>query len=146
MQTVTVTRTIDAPLTSVFDWISNAHNYTHSRWVIRERLRTPGADAPYGLGAVRVLIWVVGWFSERVTAYHPPHSFDYHVDRSVPPSRHEHGRVTCTATDGGTHVEWTTTFEVAVPIVGGLLTRYVGRPVMTYAFTTILDRAEQDLA
>ncbi|ROZ99242.1 SRPBCC family protein [Gordonia sp. OPL2] len=145
METVTVERDIDATADSVFAWISNAHNYTRTPLVISEKLRTPGRDAPYGAGAVRVLIWMVGWFAERITAYDPPHAFDYHVFRSIPPSRHEAGRVTVDDVDGSAHVVWTTTFEVAIPVVGPAITRWIAQPLMAYAFRRVLDRAADDL-
>jgi RNA polymerase sigma factor (sigma-70 family) len=53
-------------------------------FVLRERLVRRGEDAAYGLGAVRQLTKVFGWFRERITAYRPPHEFDYLVERSLP--------------------------------------------------------------
>ncbi|WP_346428902.1 hypothetical protein [Streptomyces sp. WAC 01529] len=42
------------------------------------------------------------WFRERVTRYGPPYATEYVVDRSLPPSRHEGGRMTFPEADGGT--------------------------------------------
>ncbi|WP_280251859.1 SRPBCC family protein [Nocardia abscessus] len=145
METITVERTIAAPVGAVFDWISNAHNYTRTGLVLHERLAVPGDGAPYGRGAVRVLIWAVGCFWERITAHDPPHSFEYHVYRSIPPSRHEYGRVGCTETPEGTHVVWTTTAQLRLPLVGAALTRLVVRPLFSYAFNRVLDTASRDL-
>ncbi|GAA3696136.1 SRPBCC family protein [Gordonia hankookensis] len=146
METVTVERTIDAPVDTVFAWISNAHNYTRTPLVVSERLRTPGRDAPYGVGAIRVLTWLIGWFAERITAYVPPHSFDYHVYRSFPPSRHEAGQVTVDDVGGASRVIWTTTFELAIPLLGPMLTRRVGKPLVGYAFGRVLDGAAKELS
>jgi uncharacterized protein YndB with AHSA1/START domain len=146
METITVERTIAAPIDAVFDWISNAHNYTRIRLVLHERLAVRGDEAPYGRGAVRVLIWAIGWFWERVTAYDPPHSFEYHVYRSIPPSEHENGRVDFTEIAGGTHVVWTTTARLRLPLIGAALTRRIVRPLVTYAFGRVLDAASRDLA
>lgn len=146
MQTVTVERTIGAPQDEVFDFMSNAANFTRSPLVLRQRLAEPGHGAAYGQGALRILLWVIGWFRERVTAYDAPHSFEYAVERSFPPSEHRHGRVSFTAVDGGTHVVWTTTFRVKFPIVGAALTRWVGRPALTKVFNDVMDAAEADLA
>jgi len=104
METVVVERTISASRAEVFDWISNAHNYTRVPIVFHEHLAEKGATAPYGLGAVRVLFAAFGWFRERITAYDPPHSFDYHVYLSIPPARHENGHVTLEEVGDGTHV------------------------------------------
>src|SRR5918999_345161 len=83
--TVSVERVVAAPLGDVFEWLSDASNYTRSRFVLHERLVRPGDDAAYGIGAVRQLTWAFGWFRERITAYRPPHEFRYLVERSVPP-------------------------------------------------------------
>ncbi|MFE7740750.1 SRPBCC family protein [Nocardia sp. NPDC057455] len=146
METITVERTIAAPVDAVFDWISNAHNYTRIPLVLHERLAVPGDEAPYGRGAVRVLIWAVGVFWERITAYDPPRSFEYHVYRSIPPSKHETGRVGFSETAGGTHVVWTTTAQLRIPLIGAALTRRIVRPLFTYAFDRVLDAASRDLA
>ncbi|MFN6542371.1 SRPBCC family protein [Mycolicibacterium nivoides] len=146
MQTITVERTIAAPQDAVFDFMSNAANFTRSPLVVRQRLAEPGLQAPYGQGAVRILLWTIGWFRERITAYDAPHSFDYSVERSFPPSEHRHGRVGFATVDGGTRVTWTTTFRVKFPFVGGALTRWVGRPMLTRVFNDVLDAAAADLA
>ncbi|GHE39328.1 hypothetical protein GCM10017778_23480 [Streptomyces vinaceus] len=53
-----------------------------------------GAQAPYGVGAVRDHLWPTGRSRERITLYDPPYATEYVVDRSPPPSRHELGRMT----------------------------------------------------
>lgn len=146
MQTITVERTIAAPQDAVFDFMSNAANFTRSPLVLGQRLAEPGLQAPYGQGAVRILLWVIGWFRERITDYDAPHSFDYSVERSFPPSEHRHGRVGFAAVDGGTRVTWTTTFRVKFPLIGGALTRWVGRPMLTRVFNDVLDAAAADLS
>jgi uncharacterized protein YndB with AHSA1/START domain len=146
MQTVTVERTIAAPPRAVFDYLSNAQNFTRSTLVLYQRLARPGRDAAYGLSAVRILVWVIGWFRERITAYDAPHSFDYTVERSVPPSEHRHGRVTCVEVPTGTHVVWTTTFRVRLPLIGPALTLWVGVPMLARVFNDVLDAAAADLA
>jgi hypothetical protein len=144
--TVSVERVVAAPMTDVFEWLSDASNYTRSRFVLRERLARRGEDAAYGLGAVRQLTWVFGWFRERVTEYRPPHEFRYLVERSVPPLRHEGGRLTFSEVAGGTRVLWTTTVELRLPIAAATATRLFGRPVIAYTFGKVLDAADAALA
>ncbi len=141
METIAVERTVPAPIDAVFAWMSDASNYTESRWVVRERLIQPGEGAPYGLGAVRRLTWLFGLFRERVTEYHPPNEFHYIVERSVPPVRHEGGRLVFTETPEGTRVVWTTTVEMRVPVLAGAVTRLLGRPLIAYTFGKVLDAA-----
>ncbi|RDI50046.1 SRPBCC family protein [Nocardia mexicana] len=146
METITVERTIAAPIEDVFEWLSNADNYTRSSVVLRRRLVRPGADAPYGRDAVRDLTWVIGWFRERITAYDPPHGFDYFVERSIPSARHDGGGLVFTEVPGGTRVVWTTTAEVPMPFVGGLITRALARPIISYVFGKVLETADRSLS
>ncbi|MGF1424890.1 SRPBCC family protein [Kitasatospora sp. LaBMicrA B282] len=144
METVTVERVIAAPIAEVFDWCATSTNYTRSPFVLRARLDRPGAEAPYGVGAVRVHTWLIGWFCERISAYNAPHGFDYVVDRSFPPARHEGGRMTFTEVAGSTRVRWTTSFELPGPL-GGAIARRVGRPVIAHVFGRILAAADAAL-
>ncbi|WP_030792909.1 SRPBCC family protein [Streptomyces sp. NRRL S-920] len=145
METMTVERTIDAPIEDVFAWLTTTTHYTRSPLVLRCRLLRHGEGVPYGVGAVRGHLWLIGWFRERITRYDPPYATEYVVDRSVPPSRHEIGRMTFTEVDGGTRVCWTTRAEVPVPLLGPLLTRRVARPVITRTFGGILRTADAAL-
>jgi Polyketide cyclase / dehydrase and lipid transport len=143
--TVSVERVVAAPMADVFEWLSHAGNYRRSRFVLRERLVERGQDAAYGLGAVRQLTWVFGWFRERITAYRPPHEFNYLVERSLPPVRHEGGRLTFSEVPGGTRVEWTTTVELRLPIAAAAATRVLGRPAIAYTFGQVLAAADAAL-
>ncbi|MGK5640571.1 SRPBCC family protein [Streptomyces sp. URMC 126] len=144
METVTVRRVIAAPIADVFEWCATTTNYTRSPFVLKARLARPGAGAPYGVGAVRLHTWLIGWFRERVTAYNPPYDFAYDVERSWPPARHELGRMTFTETPEGTLVTWTTTF--GLPFHGGAaFARRVAKPVITRVFADILSACDRSL-
>lgn len=145
METMTVERVIDAPIEDVFAWLTTTTNYTRSPLILRCRLTRPGESAPYGVGAVRSHLWLIGWFRERITRYEPPYATEYVVERSLPPARHELGRMTFTEVDGGTRVCWTTRAEVSVPVFGAFLTRRFARPVITRTFRGILDAADTAL-
>ncbi|MEV7545313.1 SRPBCC family protein [Streptomyces sp. NPDC089915] len=150
METVTVERVIAAPVEDVFRWLTTTTRYEASPLVLRCRLTRPGAGAPYGVGAVRRHLWLIGWFEERITRYDPPYATEYTVVRSLPPSRHELGRMTFTEAGGGTLVRWTTRAEIRVPLLGAgptrRLTRLIARPLITRAFGSILDAAATALA
>lgn len=145
METVTVERLIDAPIEDVFAWLTTTTNYTGSPLVLRCRLTRRGRTAPYGVGAVRSHLWLIGWFQERITHYDAPHCTEYVVDRSLPPSRHELGRMTFTEVAGGTRVCWTTRAEVRMPLLGAFLTRRLLRTVISGTFGTILAAADTAL-
>ncbi|MGI5130312.1 SRPBCC family protein [Pseudonocardia sp. CA-107938] len=146
MVTMTVERVVRAPVDEVFDWLADPGNYPTSRVVLRARLVTTGAGTPHGTGAVRVLLWFMGWFRERITAYERPRRFDYLVERSVPPVRHEGGSLTFTEVAGGTRVVWTTTAVAALPFAADVVTRRVAAPVITWAFGRVLAAADSALA
>ncbi|MFF4407563.1 SRPBCC family protein [Streptomyces sp. NPDC001404] len=146
METVTVRRVIAAPIADVFDWCAVSTHYTRTPYVLRARLARPGAGAPYGVGAVRLHTWLIGWFRERITAYNPPYAFDYVVERSFPPARHELGCMTFTEVAEGTLVVWTTTTEVRLPFgAGAAVTRALAGPVVSHVFGRILDAADTAL-
>ncbi|QGV82015.1 SRPBCC family protein [Streptomyces ficellus] len=145
METLTVRRVVEAPVADVFDWCATTTHYTRSPYVLAARLARRGADAPYGVGAVRVHTWLIGRFRERITAYDPPYGFDYTVERSFPPARHRLGRMTFSETSGGTLVEWTTTFEVRAPFAAAALTRVFAKPVVAHVFGDILRAADAAL-
>jgi len=145
VETITVERVVAAPVEEVFAWLTTTTNYTASPWVLRARLAEPGDGAPYGVGAIRLHTWLIGWFRERITAYHPPHDFDYVVERCVPPARHGGGRMTFTEVPAGTRVVWTTTVQVRLPF-GAAITRVLVRPILARVFGAILGTADAALS
>ncbi|MGK5630984.1 SRPBCC family protein [Streptomyces sp. URMC 123] len=142
METMTVERVVHAPIDEVFAWLTTTTHYTSSPLVVRCRLARHGEGAPYGVGAVRHHLWLIGWFRERITHYDPPYATDYVVERSLPPARHDIGKMTFTEVDGGTLVRWTTRAEIPVPLLGPFLTRRLARPIITRTFRNILDTAD----
>lgn len=144
METVSVERVIAAPIEEVFEWCATTTNYTRSPLVLRARLARHGRGAPYGVGAVRLHTWVIGWFRERITAYRPPYEFDYVVERSIPPARHELGRMTFDEVPGGTRVVWSTRVGLRVPL-GDAVVRRVAGPVVGRVFGEILDAGSSAL-
>jgi hypothetical protein len=146
MQTISVEQVVTATGAETFEWFADAGNYTRSPFVVRARLVQRGQDAAYGLGAVRELTWLFGWFRERITEYRAPHEFSYLVERSIPPVRHEGGRLTFTEAPGGTRVLWTTTVEVGLPFAAAAVTRAVGGPFIAYTFGNVIKAANAALA
>jgi hypothetical protein len=146
METITVTRTIAAPIDDVFAWYATTSNWERSGWVLRNRLTRPGTEAPYGVGAVRTHLWLIGWFREQVTRYEPPFAVEYVVERCVPPARHDGGSTTFTSVAGGTRVTWSTTVEVRIPLAAGIITRVAVKPLLTWVFGRILRAGAKELA
>jgi hypothetical protein len=146
MHTISVERIVAAGTAETFAWFADAGRYTRSRFVLRAKLARPGQDGAYGLGAVRELTWMFGWFRERIVDYRPAQEFGYVVERSFPPVRHEGGRLTFTRVPGGTRVQWSTTVEIGLPFAAGAVTRAVGAPLIAYTFGNVIEAADADLA
>jgi hypothetical protein len=146
MQTIAIERVVAASGAETFEWLADASNYTRSPFVVRTRLVERGQGAPYGSGALRELTWVFGWFRERITDYQPPREFSYRVERSIPPVRHEGGRLTFTEVPDGIRVRWTTTVELGLPFAAAAVTRVAGAPFVTYTFGKVLEAAGTALA
>ncbi|WP_406483357.1 hypothetical protein [Streptomyces platensis] len=71
---MTVERVIAAPIKDVFTWLTTTTNYTASPLILRCRLTRHGESTPYGVGAVRSHLWLIGWFRERITSPLAPES------------------------------------------------------------------------
>jgi hypothetical protein len=108
----------------VFEVLADHARYDRFDGVRRAELVRPGERDRNGLGAVR---WV--WlgplrFEEEIIAFEPPTQLDYRI-RGVRglPFRHQGGSIRLAPADGGTDVVWTSSFEIPIPVVGGLLDR-----------------------
>jgi Polyketide cyclase / dehydrase and lipid transport len=81
-----------------------------------------GVPAPNGLGAVR---WV--WlgplrFEEEITAYEPPIRLDYLIrDVRGLAMSHEGGSIRLSPDGAGTEAVWTSSFEVALAVIGSAI-------------------------
>jgi uncharacterized protein YndB with AHSA1/START domain len=142
METVVVRRTIPAPISETFDWISNGHNYTQTAFFLHARLVREGREAPFGTGAVRRFTFPIGVVQEEITQYEPPYSLRYQVVKSVPPVNHQGGAVRLTETPDGTEVLWTSTVELRIPILAEKITHLVVPAMFGRAFSGVLDAAE----
>ena len=145
METITVERTIPAPVESVYDWCADTTHWQSSSWVLRNRLKQAGEPDRWGAGAVRSHLWSIGWFLEEVTAAERPRSMDYLVTKSFPPSRHGGGSMTFTEVPGGTRVTWVTEAEMRTPVARDFATRTIVKPLTRLVFGRILQQCERDL-
>lgn len=144
MQTVTVTRRIKAPIEQVFDLISDHANYKRFPGIKDSQLLRPGTAEKNGVGAQRRIDTGAAWFVEEITAFERPQRMDYRITRSRPPIRHQGGSVRLRATPEGTEVVWTSTARLDIPLLGGLLTRFLV-PVLGRAFGGMLKEIDRRL-
>jgi uncharacterized protein YndB with AHSA1/START domain len=144
MVRLTVERTIPAPPEEVFAWLADANNLKHGRVVLRVRRTRDGDGASWGKGAVREVLAVGGWFREDITAYDPPHRYDYLIVKTIPPMRHYGGSITVTPTGGGSHVTWQSSYDLP-PLTGGRFAAPLTKWIFVTTFTQILRAAEREL-
>ncbi|KAA0020144.1 nitroreductase/quinone reductase family protein [Antrihabitans cavernicola] len=142
MQTLTVERTIAAPVDKVFDWFADSGNYAAAKSVLQNRLVTPAVGTPYGVGAVRNVTWFFGKYTERITAHDAPHKLGWVIESGFPAIKHQGAELNLTEVPGGTRVVLTTTAEAVVPIGADFLTRTFGFPVLAAGYRDVLRTAE----
>lgn len=124
MRTVRVSRTIAAPAERVFDLLSDHANYDRFRAVHRSELLREGEPAPNGVGALRRVLIGPFRFEEEITGYERPSKLDYLIVKINVPYEHEGGHIRLTDKDGTTTAEWTSSFKVPMPLVGGIQERF----------------------
>jgi uncharacterized protein YndB with AHSA1/START domain len=145
MKTITVTRTINAPIEKVFDLLADHGNYQKNFGVKGSKLIKEGKPDRNGLGAVRWIDAGLMQFEEEVTAYERPRRFDYLIIKCSAPLEHRGGSVRFESVGNATRVTWTSEMRMNVPVIGGLLTRIlVGK--IGQAFGSMLKQTEQRLA
>jgi hypothetical protein len=120
-----VERTIAASPERVFDWLTDPANVAAAPLTLKAGY-AKGSPGP-GVGAVRRVIGVGTLTREVVTAYDAPRSYSYRMLRSFPAYDHEGGTLTFTPSDGGTHVDWVTTYTHPTRAGGKLLEAVTSR-------------------
>jgi len=145
MQTITVKRTIDAPIEQVFEILSDHANYKSFPGVKDSRLLQEGKPDRNGLGAVRRIETPGVWFVEAITAFERPRRFDYRITECSLPLEHQGGSVRCEPAGKATLVTWTTTLRIRIPLIGGLLTRLAAGK-LEQAFGAMLKETDRRLA
>ncbi|AGM28817.1 SRPBCC family protein [Mycobacteroides abscessus] len=145
METIEVRRSIAAPIADVFDWISNAGNYTDSPLFLAAKLIRSGSAAAYGVGAIRRFTFPFAVVHEEITRFDPPYSFSYRVIKCVPPVRHEGGAVVLTPTAHGTDLMWSSSAELRLPVFAVQITRAILPRLFGRAFSQVLDAAQSAL-
>lgn len=136
-------RDLDAPPEGVFAVVADHANYTRFDGVTASTILKPGSPDPNGLGAVRQISAGPLRFDEEITAYEPGRRMDYLITKvRALPFRHTGGSIRFTPTDTGTHVVWTSAFEVPLPVLGPLIDRALQKK-LEESFDHILTRSAE---
>jgi hypothetical protein len=124
LHTIDVTGSSPAPIEAV--WALLADVATWSEWGAFDtsRLKREGSPDAEGVGALREFRRARVRNLERVVRFDPPNAFSYEVVGGNIPVRGYHADVTLSAIpDGGTQINWRSTFKAKWPGSGGLVER-----------------------
>jgi hypothetical protein len=130
MRTIRVERMIAAPRERVFEVLTDHANYDRFRGIRGSILLRKGEPPPNGLGALRRILIGPLKFEEEITLYEEPARFDYLIVQINVPFDHQGASIRLKETDGGTHVEWTSTFRVRsllAPVIERIWSFSLGR-------------------
>jgi len=145
MRTVHVTIHIDAPITQVFESISDHERFLVGDDGTKTKVIHGGSSERNGLGCVReVRVGRRVWYVEEITAWDKPSHFEYTIRSASMPIRHEGSCLMFKVVDGGTDVEWTSRFRIPIPILGGFLGAKAAK-IYKKAFTRLLAAAKAEL-
>lgn len=118
MYTLTVTKTIKAPIGEVFEVYTDHEALSQVPGVRTCRVTRPGATENNGLGAVRELDCGMIKLREEITSFDRPHRMEYWIRNSRPRADHELGLVDFIETPRGTKITWITRFGFRIPVIG----------------------------
>ena len=74
-----------------------------------------------GLGAIRQVTGPGLSLEEEITAFDPPHAFEYLIINRPGQPEHKFGRVSFQPVPGGTRVDWESRLSIDTPIVGSII-------------------------
>ena len=145
MPTVHVEETVNVGRDALFAVLADHEGYDRFRGVQSCTLIREGKRERNGLGAVRrVHLGGPAVLDEEIVVFERPSVFEYRIVRARPfPVNHTLGRVELEALEPNrTKVTWTSTFEVAVPIVGKRIGNHAASQ-FAKAFRSTIQAAEK---
>lgn len=130
LQEIDVRVTTTAPASRVYALLRDGASWPAWSPIGSFELRTPGADEPEGLGAVRVFRTGMVTSVERIVELVPDRRFSYELEHGLPIAGYR-ADVDLTTSGAGTEIRWHSTFRGTVPGTGWfhrvLLARFIKR-------------------
>lgn len=129
MFNICVERTINKPIETVFELISDHANYSQFRAIDKSSLVNEGAQNKNGLGAVREIVAAGATLHEKIVRFEPPSDssqgdnktavLGYKIVFSKPlPYDHHLGEVHFTQLGDKTHVKWISKGTITTFLLG----------------------------
>ncbi len=144
MESIELDIYIHASPQKVWEAISDHEGYASWPGVDEARILKPGREERNGAGASRKVRAKGITFIEDIVTFEPPSLLEYRVVKCNMPIRHEIGRMEVIPRGEGAEIYWITTFELALPIVGGVLCNLI-KPFMEAGFNEGLMHVKKSL-
>jgi uncharacterized protein YndB with AHSA1/START domain len=141
MATFTLTRTIAAPIDTVFDVLSDHRGYAKITPLRSSTLEREGDADPNGVGAIRVLSLAGPPIREEVTAFERPTLLAYKALSGVPARSHT-GTVRLAADGNRTRIEWDVDSTPKLPLPDRVWSAAV-RPVINQLLRGVAKESER---
>ncbi len=146
MHEVRVTHELNLAIEKVFAGVSDHVAFLSTPKIVC-RMKRDGIIDANGQGALREVCNGMLQFEEEITAFDPPHAYEYRIlSLRGPlnlklPFHHETGRLELHDLDGKTRVTWTSRFHFTVPIISRWIERKLARSISA-AFLFFLKRLD----
>ncbi len=120
LQTITIEQEFNAPVTTVFETLSDHERFGKIIGVKMKRVKD-GAGAVNGLGSIRdIHIGPLPSFQETITAFEPNQMIEYRITQGSPIKNHV-GKLTFTEEAGKTYLHYTIQLESKIPFTTGII-------------------------
>jgi uncharacterized protein YndB with AHSA1/START domain len=120
MATIDVSRTVAAPVGTVWDVVTDLRGMSEFTRFRRVELEREGDPPPNGLGAIRVMHLVGPPVREQIVAFEPPRRFAYRLLSGIPVKDHV-GTIELEPAGEGTRMSYVLETTPKVPVVGSAL-------------------------
>lgn len=137
MARIHLEKTLAAPISFVFEKLSDHGNYKAFRGIRSSEVIEPGEAEPNGRGALRRISTGPTTFTERITEFNRPTRMDYLIEEVNAPMIHHGGTIALTPAGEGTHVVWISTFDLTTR-VGAKPLGAIGAAFFKQAFAGVL--------
>jgi uncharacterized protein YndB with AHSA1/START domain len=141
MATFTLTRTVSAPVETVFDVLTDHRAYAKLTPLRASTLEREGEPVPNGVGAIRVLKLAGPPIREEVTAFEAPNHFAYKMLSGAPVKSHT-GTVDLRPEGDLTRLSWTVDSTPSLPVPGTVWAAAM-RPVIGTLLRGVVKESER---
>jgi uncharacterized protein YndB with AHSA1/START domain len=143
MRTVQVERTLQAPIQTAFDLLTDHANYKQFPGISDSELLQEGDRDRNGVDAIRRVVVGPLRFEEEITEFDSPNRMSYVIRKINVPFEHHGGRISLKEYGAVTHATWTSTFRVPVPVIGGAVERLIWSPALSRGFKRVLEDVDR---